>query len=169
MVFGLAIHASAVGDGTLAGGISGGTEGTVKVTVSGVAEEAAKTYYVVVEWVGLTFSYNFNESKNTWDAVNHKTETTLSGTPGWDHTEASITVTNHSNDDITVAAAFEDDGKENGVTASLIGESKVLPSAVGKATNDSSLVASFTVKITDTAPSVKEGFTIDKVILTITA
>ena len=165
----MTVTANAAGKANLADGISGGTEGTVTVEVTGVAAEAAKTYYVVVTWGDLSFEYDFNESKKTWDAENHKTVIHPDErTAKWSHTSADITVVNHSNDEITVSAAFAGTSHAaNNVTASLVGGTQNLPSAEGKATDASELKASFTVSITDTVPSVKEDFTIDTVNLTI--
>lgn len=60
-------------------------------------------YSVDISWAGLEFTYN-GASKGTWDPENH---TYIGATEaGWADGEGTITVTNHSNTDITATPSY---------------------------------------------------------------
>ena len=115
MVFGLAVTASAAG-GSMTIGVSGTPAdiGDVEVTVT--EGETINTYYVIVAWDDLTFTYAKNNRR--WDAENHKYVNAGGGT-FTDGATANITVTNKSDVSITVTAAAEDKNASDGFKATL--------------------------------------------------
>jgi len=87
----------------------------VKVTVSGTSTPDA-VYFVVVDWSSLDFTYSLtaNSGWNTDSSKDHGYAN--AGTGGWSNTEGTVTVTNHSNVGITVAAVAEAAANTYGVT-----------------------------------------------------
>ena len=78
-----------------------------------------------LSWGELSFTYSETTEK-TWNPSTHTyTEET---TGGWDKTEAEITVTNHSNIELTVTMALTP-VEGTGVTATLTGGNGTLPAA----------------------------------------
>lgn len=78
-----------------------------------------------LRWGELSFTYSEHTDK-TWNPNTHTyTEET---TGGWDKTEAEITVTNHSNIELTVSMALTP-VEGTGVTATLTGGNGTLPAA----------------------------------------
>jgi hypothetical protein len=92
---------------------------TNDVTVSVTPKDTTVYYKVDIEWGDLNFEY-----KNAvWNAEKGYYE---SGT--WDES-SSVTVTNSSNNAITVTAALSTSGPVNGVTATLENADFILDSA----------------------------------------
>lgn len=142
--------------------------GTVSVAVTGLGGGTEITYYVVMDWEPLTFTYNFAESSRVWDPEEHSYSSSGGGTAGWVDTDANITVTNHSNIDLDVAMQFEGGGTTktvNDVRATLSNPSFSLESGEGKtfATADKDVT---TVSV-ENRPSMRRGFEIGKIIVTI--
>ena len=103
---------------------------TVEVELP-VGAQIQTVYMVDVSWESLNFTYTFGEAPE-WDAENH--EYTGGTESGWTGGGVStITVTNHSNADVTVSASFggESSVTTSGVTATLDKESVDLDNAEG--------------------------------------
>ncbi len=81
---------------------------TVTPAGTGAADTATKVYSVDVAWQDLTFNYTESGVKYQWDVedLQYKTEVSLDNAT-WSKDEATITVTNKSNDDVAVSAAFK--------------------------------------------------------------
>lgn len=90
--------------------VSGGTKSAdVKGTYSG--STPAPVYSVDISWEGLDFTYNA-ATKGNWNADTH----TYSGgtVAGWAAGTGTITITNHSNADITAVPSYtKGSGYEN--------------------------------------------------------
>lgn len=83
---------------------SGSFTSTGDVTVTSNPPTVGKVYYVVVNWESLDFTYDFGEAP-TWNPLTHTYSST--NAVGWGaKTEATITVTNHSNERINSLATF---------------------------------------------------------------
>ena len=78
-----------------------------------------------LSWGELSFTYSETTEK-TWNPSTHTY--TVETTGGWDKTEAEITVTNHSNIELTVSMALTP-VEGTGVTATLTGGNGTLPAA----------------------------------------
>ena len=115
MVCGLAVTASAAG-GNLTISASGTPADIGDVTVNVTEGATINTYYVIVAWEDLSFSFTKNGQR--WDADQHTYVSTGSGafTSG---TTADITVTNKSDVDITVTANVADKSASDGFKATL--------------------------------------------------
>lgn len=103
---------------------------TVEVQIP-VGAQIQNVYMVDVSWESLNFTYTFGEAPE-WDAENH--EYTGGTESGWTGGGVStITVTNHSNADVTVSASFNGESSitTSGVTATLDKESVDLNNAEG--------------------------------------
>lgn len=104
----------------------------VKITLTG-AVTSDKVYYVVVGWEELTFTYTFDTSV-TWNPLEHAYEDGVGDAvaePGSWSGAKTITVTNHSNDNVTVTATREAAPNNNGVTITATVANPTLNSAVG--------------------------------------
>lgn len=93
-------------------------------------------YSVDVSWGAMEFTYTVSGTK-TWDPETHTY--TASTQPAWTAGGNTITVTNHSNTDITASFAFSALNDYNTVTGSFSSTSLTLPTAEGKAVNDAVL------------------------------
>ena len=93
-------------------------------------ENEEAIYNVDIAWGELTFTYSEHTEK-TWNPATHTYDEDVTG--GWDKTEASVTVTNHSNVEVTVAMALTP-VEGTGVEVSLTGGNGTLArSTVGSA------------------------------------
>lgn len=117
MVFGLAINASATAAGSTVVGATGTPAdlGDVEVTVN--AGAVINTYYVIVEWTSLSFTYNANDQR--WNAEQHKYDDTGAGGAFVGGNTATITVTNKSDVNITATAATTNESTTDGFKATL--------------------------------------------------
>lgn len=98
-------------------------------------------YSVEIEWEGMTFTYSETGDK-VWNPATHTyTDNT---TAGWDKNEAAITVTNHSNKDVTVQFTYAAEG-DTGVTGELDKTSEILAAGVE---NEVDKAASVTATLT---------------------
>ncbi len=77
---------------------SGNVTGTYNAGTPG-----APVYCVDVTWEGLAFTYH-GQTDGTWNPDSHSYGGTIEA--GWDDQSATITVTNHSNVDVTATASF---------------------------------------------------------------
>ena len=108
-----------------------GTAGT-DITVNGqyqAGAEAAEVISVDIAWDAMDFTYTA-PSRGTWNAGTHEYENATTG--GWaatNGTNPKITVTNHSNAEITAGFAFN--GTVDGLNGSFTKTAVVLRSAEG--------------------------------------
>ena len=121
-------------------------------------ENEEAIYNVDIAWGELTFTYSEHTEK-TWNPDTHTYDTETSG--GWDKTEASVTVTNHSNVEVTVAMALTP-VEGTGVEVSLTGGNGTLAAGVegdvaGAAAVTGKLTVSGTPNDTVTAEGIKVG------------
>lgn len=109
----------------------------IDVSAKYVDSVSAPTKYSVdVTWGAMEFTYTVSGTK-TWDPETHTY--TASTQPAWTAGGNTITVTNHSNTDITASFAFSALNDYNTVTGSFSSTSLTLPTAEGKAVNDAVL------------------------------
>lgn len=145
--------------------------GNVEVIIdSTTLTSIEKVYYVDVEWEALDFTYSFNntDNKNIWNPLDHTySEENGATEDNWDKTiiEDAITVTNHSNAAVGIAAT--DSVTLNGVTASTSADFD-LPSAVGYAVDAAEITNTFDVSVAG-VPTIEEDFTIGTIVVTISA
>lgn len=141
---------------------------TVDVKIDATsAENLDKVYSVDVAWDSLDFTYTFDQTaENTWNPENHTYTEDGNANANWDKTTANIIVTNHSNEDVAVAAAI-DNATKNGVTTTLSNASFDLDTGVGL-TYDTADSETIGVAIAG-VPSVEDEFTIGTITVTISA
>lgn len=102
----------------------------VNATLTNVPTEA-EIYSVDVAWTDMNFTYTQPQDK-AWQPDKHNYIVTDVAGGGWDKTEATVTVTNHSNKAVNVQVNFQ--GVENsGVSGAIDVTSKTLASGVGLA------------------------------------
>lgn len=73
----------------------------ITATVGITTSTAATVYRVDIEWNNMDFQYSAAYNTN-WDPANLEYKDSAGNT--WSHTEATITITNRSNADVTVSA-----------------------------------------------------------------
>ena len=115
------------------------SSGSQDIDVSAKYVDSVSTptkYSVDVTWGAMEFTYTVSGTK-TWDPETHTY--TASTQPAWTAGGNTITVTNHSNTDITASFAFSALTAYNAVTGSFSSTSLMLPTAEGKAVNDAVL------------------------------
>lgn len=102
----------------------------VKGTVTGGSAGEA-VYSVDLKWEGLSFTYK--DGDKTWDATNHKYNTTAGG---WTDSDGKITVTNHSNAAVTATPTWTagDDYKTVGMDFTYSNGDKALELASAETT-----------------------------------
>lgn len=131
--------------------------------VDGVS--APTKYSVDVTWGAMEFTYTVSGTK-TWDPETHTY--TTSTQPTWTASGNTITVTNHSNTDITASFTFSALDVYNTVTGSFSSTSLTLPTAEGKAVNDTVLTGKTSLTLGGTLASDITAFTnVGTVIVTI--
>ena len=138
----------------------------IDVSAKYVDSVSAPTKYSVdVTWGAMEFTYTVSGTK-TWDPETHTY--TTSTQPAWTASGNTITVTNHSNTDITASFAFSALTAYNTVTGSLSSTSLMLPTAEGKAVNDAVLTGKTSLTLGGTLASDITVFTdVGTVIVTI--
>lgn len=100
----------------------------VTITIAGTSANS-KVYYVEVKWDTLAFTYTFATGA-TWDPTQHTY--TNNNTGSWSDPK-TITVINHSNDNVTITATPQAAANNNGVTITASVANSALNSAVGTA------------------------------------
>lgn len=116
MVLSMSATAFAAGGSVTGQGIGNQTVG---VTARYAASASTETVYSVdITWGNMIFTYS-ESGVRTWNPENHTYTANKSG--GWDKTTADITVTNHSNADVTVKLTYTADtaNGNTGVTCTL--------------------------------------------------
>ena len=130
--------------------LPGEDTGDVEILVAGNADTV---YKVVLDWDSLDFTYTF-DSDDIWDPDTH---TYGNDDANWDKTTANIVVTNHSNEDVAIAAEI-DTATTNGVTATLGNTAFNLDTAVGTEVTDAP-ADTIGVEISG-VPTIEEDFTL---------
>ena len=123
------------------------------------------SYSVDVTWGAMEFTYTVSGTK-TWDPETHTY--TASTQPAWTASGNTITVTNHSNTDITASFAFSALTAYDTVSGSFSSTRFTLPTAEGKAVNDAVLTGKTSLTLGGTLASDITVFTnVGTVIVTI--
>lgn len=134
---------------------------TAKSVVSSTTTDC---YSVDIQWTDMTFTYESSESK-TWNASDHSYSSTT--TSGWDKTEASITVTNHSNVAVEVIITYTPT-EGTGVTGTLRSNTASLTAGEeGKYDSAASMTAVLTISGTPTAAVTADGVKIGSITVTV--
>ena len=85
------------------------TNGSQNVTGKYVAgAESGTIYGVDISWGSMAFTYT-DSSRGTWNAETHRYEGAANAAWSWEEGANEITVTNHSNDGITVTPSYTKD------------------------------------------------------------
>ena len=143
MVFSLSVTAfAAEGSDT---GIQPGESSSIDVTAKTESDTSTETKYSVdITWESMTFTYTEKGTK-VWDPATHTYSTDTTGS-GWDKTTAEITVTNHSNAEVTATVTYAEADQSSGITGTISNGSKTLASGVeGKYDDADSLEATLTI------------------------
>lgn len=149
-----------------AGGItSGGTDSSdVKGTYS--SEATVTVYSVDIAWEGLSFTYN-GAFEGNWNPETHEYEDVTAA--GWAAGNGTITVTNHSNTDITATPSYT--AKEGYESAGMNFSTSALQVATADNGVDgaagSAVVDTITVTPTGSLPEGTEDATIGTITITI--
>lgn len=138
---------------------------TIDVTAKSVASSTTTDCYSVdIQWTDMTFTYESSESK-TWNASDHSYSSTT--TSGWDKTEASITVTNHSNVEVDVTISYTP-VEGTGVTGAIQnGIGTLAAGEEGKYGSADSMTAVLTINGTPTEAVTSNGVKIGSITVTV--
>ena len=132
---------------------NGGNTQDVTVEVTDVTS-ADEVRYVVVAWESMEFTYN-KGSEGTWNTTTHSYDNVVGA--DWEDDSATITVTSHSNVEVTASATFDGSAISTnfGVTATITGNGSIATADAEQyrtdADNDGKLDApttTFTVTVT---------------------
>lgn len=113
--------------------------------VDGVS--APDIYSVDVSWGAMEFTYTVSGTK-TWDPSTHEYEVSTVGE--WSESGNTVTVTNHSNDGVTVTFDFEALDAYSTVSGAFSKGVAALPSAEGMALDAAELTASTELTLSGT-------------------
>ena len=128
-------------------------------------DEVPTVYSVDIDWESLEFTYRLGNG--TWNPADH---TVTGGSPGWDESTATITVTNHSNAAVDIKAVFADKtttATANGVTAELSNNSFNLDA--GKLNDYAGAANNQTTVTVEGTPSTEDTFTVGTITVTVSA
>lgn len=121
-------------------------EQTIDVTARYTASTSTEPVYSVdIAWDNMTFTYS-ESGVRIWNPENHTYTANRSGE--WDKTTADITVTNHSNADVTVKLTYTADtaNGNTGVTGTLSNAGGILAAgAEGKPDEAEQIISTLTV------------------------
>ena len=87
-------------------------------------------YSVDITWGNMEFTYSAG-SGPTWDPMTHTSK--AGGTGGWSHNGNTVTVTNHSNTEVTATLAYAPTEGFKGISGSFDKSTMNLATAVGTA------------------------------------
>ncbi|MBQ8174974.1 MAG: hypothetical protein IJ009_06175 [Clostridia bacterium] len=127
----------------------------VKAKYTSGVTDAGTIYSVDLSWESMEFTYSAS-GKNTWNPDTHKYEVVDEG-GAWNHSTSTITVTNHSNAEVTAKFTFAPVAGGT-VTGSFNNTSVVLPSAENKATDATELTGTSTFTIGGSVDSAQTEF-----------
>lgn len=122
------------------------------------------TYSMDIQWSDMTFTYT-REDTNIWNPKTHTYETESQS--GWESTQGSVTVTNHSNVDVQVTVTYlpEPDTGVSGVLKNA--SAKLKAGRVGDYDGADSMTATLTVSGTPKKSVTAAGTTVGKLRITI--
>lgn len=144
-------------------------------------DNVTKVYKVAIEWKEMKFSFKADQETEelTWDPDTHTysnlTGKWMVGDAETDTIAEALTISNHSNNAVTYAVAFENaadasapktSALTSGVTSTLAGTDGVLASAEGT-TYDEAPKATYDVSVAGT-PTLLSTFTVDTVVVSLT-
>jgi len=104
-------------------------------------------YSVDITWGAMEFTYSVGGTKD-WNPADHSYSDNTTAT--WTASGNTVTVTNHSNDEVTASFAFAAKAGFETVTGSFDKASATLPSAEGKAVDATELAATATLTLAGT-------------------
>ena len=114
-------------------------------------------YSVVITWGAMDFAYN----DGAWDPDTHKYDAS------WAPNGNTVTVTNHSNADVTVKLSYAPDEKYAGINGSFDKDTLELVSAVGKDVNDGALTKSAALTLDGVLDSAANDTTVGTITVTL--
>jgi len=127
-------------------------------------ENEEAIYNVDIAWGELNFTYSEHTEK-TWNPDTHTYDEDVTG--GWDKTEASVTVTNHSNVEVAVAMTLTPVAG-TGVNVSLTGGSGTLAAGVeGNVAGAAKLTGTLKISGTPNDTVTAEGIKVAEITVTI--
>ena len=163
MVFSLSVAAFAVEGADT--GYKPGEDQSIDVTAKTETSSSTETVYSVdITWESMTFTYVESGTK-VWDPGTHTYSTTTTGR--WDKTEAKVTVTNHSNAEVTATVSYTA-VEGTGITGSVANGTKTLAAGVeNDYENADSLVATLTISGTPSSTVTEDGIVVGSITVTI--
>lgn len=130
------------------------------ITSSGTVD----CYSVDIRWSDMSFTFESNTTK-LWNAGDHSYFESI--TAGWDKTEASITVINHSNIDVDVTVTYTP-AEGTGIAGTVSnGMGTLAAGEVGKYDSADSMTAVLTISGTPTAAVTSNGVKIGSITVTV--
>lgn len=155
---GICVTASASGfSDTLGQNASKEIDVTAKYSAS---VNTPEVYSVDIFWDSMTFSYTQQDTRN-WNADKHSYDTVTEG--GWDKTEASVTVTNHSNVPVEVSVEYTA-VEDTGIVGNLSDSSASLSAGeVGNYDGAASVTATLTVSGKPTSKVSESGIKVGSI------
>lgn len=100
----------------------------VTASYSAGAGGSGTVYSVDITWGSMAFTYSAG-SGSTWNPATHTYSS--GGTGGWSHSGNTITVTNHSNAQVTAALAYASEQGYGGISGSFDNDNMTIETAVG--------------------------------------
>ncbi len=126
LIFSLVTVTAFAADATIT---EAGKSATKEVTASYSAGAGGGTVYSVdITWGSMEFTYSEGSSP-TWDPKTHTS--TQGGTGVWSYSDNTITVTNHSNAQVTATLAYDKETGYEGINGTFDKETMSLKTAVG--------------------------------------
>lgn len=164
LAFAMAVSTSVVSFG--ADGISSGDSDSCDVKGTYNSKAVVAVYSVDIVWKDLNFTYN-SAFEGTWNPKTHEYENGT--TAGWSAGTGTITVTNHSNTDITATPSYA--AKPEYESAGMSFSSKALKVKTADNGVDgaagTAVVGTITVTPTGSLPEGTEKATIGSITITI--
>lgn len=141
---------------------------TIDVTARYTVSTSSETVYSVdITWDNMIFTYS-ESSVRTWNPENHTYTANRSG--GWNKTTADITVTNHSNADVTVKLTYTADtaNGNTGVTGTLSNAGGILAAGEeGKPDEAEQIISTLTISGTPNGNVTADGVRVGTITVTI--
>lgn len=151
MVLVMGIHAYAATIGS-----SGGTQ-SIDVKAKYVDSTSSNTKYSIdVSWGTMEFTYTASGTQ-VWNPATHQYTSSVSG--AWEGSNNQVTLTNHSNTNITASFTFTPESGYTGLTGTFSQKSFGLPSAVGKAIDAPELKGTTALTLSGTLASTVTSMT----------
>lgn len=127
LIFSLVTVTAFAADATIT---EAGKSATKEVTASYRSGAGGGTVYSVdITWESMAFTYREGSSP-TWNPATHQYSS--GGTGGWSNSDNKVTVTNHSNAQVTAALAYASETGFTGISGSFDKSTMTLETAEGK-------------------------------------